>query len=829
MLQDVNLLPEELRKRWWSSDGPFHTMQEMLRRAADALDVHNRRMFTISVTEEEILNGVIRNSNRKEQSLFIRREITDIGQLPESEKKNFDDSTADKNAAECLVQLKDTLTSIMGKSPSTPTTATTPDNKGNTYDIAISVKDIMDAQHKDKEDKGRTAVAYIQDLSDQVCEWLWDCVSSAYRNNRKTYQPLFAEVLQHLEFMNDKLAHYVPVARAEKRIGEFLKDTSSNSNLTFVLHAGSGAGKTSLVAWAARYAIREMAGVRTVVRFLGTTPQSSDVVSLLKSVCNQLHEFLADVGGSLEGEDEKQYTALLESGTHMQLSELMITLLAKLSDKKCQVCLFLDSLDQLLPWNNAHDLHWLPRQSPPGIKVFISILEQQSPNLLGQLKKLYTPIVAKEGVETSWSYSVPAMSREDASKIVDEFLSKSQSLVVYDESKESRQTQPNNTRVLTKEQKHFLLKEYEEHPTPLFLRITCDIASSWTSYDGDYRKHLKVGFVVLLSFFLFGCANVSQKIGPDDLLELCGQGTLPPWMHEISPIKHVIARIYHNLTAKHGMNLVRQTLRYLVTSKNGLSSSELVDLLSCDELVLAGDDVFKWWNPPVRRLPDLLWKRLREDLAGYISDRGAYGLVLHQLYHRQFWETAELLFLPPTGDEKQAVACHLAKFFNGEYSTPSLVPFTLQQDTKAEDRLVAPQPLSFGRGKFNMHKLAELPFQQVNSGDFKQLCTSLFNFEFIEAKLAAGMVAELLEDYRYAIAHITGSSRIISSGQGNREHHTKKLAQFYQFLRRFQHFLRDNPSAVLQFALNEPDNSSVSVAAREQRVRNAVYCDKVWT
>lgn len=87
------------------------------------------------------------------------------------------------------------------------------------------------------------------------------------------------------------------------------------------------AGKTSLVAWVAGMAIQK--GFQVVLHFLGTTPQSFDMVSLLKSICNQLHELLADIGSDV---DIKQYE-LLESETHMQLSELLRVQLEKLSEK----------------------------------------------------------------------------------------------------------------------------------------------------------------------------------------------------------------------------------------------------------------------------------------------------------------------------------------------------------------------------------------------------------------------------------------------------------------------------------------------------------------
>ena len=53
------------------------------------------------------------------------------------------------------------------------------------------------------------------------------------------------------------------------------------------------------------------------------------------------------------------------------------------------------------------------------------------------------------------------------------------------------------------------------------------------------------------------------------------------------------------------------------TAKNGLSESELEDILSCDDDVL--NDVYMYWTPPIRRLPPLLLVRLRTDLSSYLG------------------------------------------------------------------------------------------------------------------------------------------------------------------------------------------------------------------
>jgi hypothetical protein len=77
---------------------------------------------------------------------------------------------------------------------------------------------------------------------------------------------------------------------------------------------------------------------------------------------------------------------------------------------------------------------------------------------------------------------------------------------------------------------------------------------------------------------------------------------------------------------------VFHALAYITAAKSGLSESELEDLISLDDKVL--DDVYQYHLPPVRRIPPLLWTRIRNDLPNYLSEREADGVSVMNWYHR---------------------------------------------------------------------------------------------------------------------------------------------------------------------------------------------------
>ena len=248
---------------------------------------------------------------------------------------------------------------------------------------------------------------------------------------------------------------------------------------------------------------------------------------------------------------------------------------------------------------------------------------------------------------------------------------------------------------------------FKKCPLPLYLKLAFDEALRWKSYTPDSDIHLE--------------QNVREII--DNLLE--------------------------RLERRHGKILVSHALAYITASKNGLTEPELEDLLSLDDEVL--NDVYQYWTPPVRRLPPLLWIRIRSDIGDYLIERGADGTQVVFWYHRQFIEVARERYLT----EKQANKIHsnMSDYFLGKWSGGAKKPFVNKEGKEMSmDRLVAKQPLMFDSREdkqiFNLRKLSELPFHLLHSGNLKvmrQEC--LCNFEFLFAKLRGTSIQQLMVDF----------------------------------------------------------------------------------
>ena len=235
----------------------------------------------------------------------------------------------------------------------------------------------------------------------------------------------------------------------------------------------------------------------TVVRFLGTTPQSSSILSLLNSVCAQIARTY-DV-------------TFTPSDVISELVQRMNELLACATAKRPLV-LLLDSLDQLSAANYAHKLSWLPWQLPPHCHVIVSTL----PELYSILSSLRKRLPDANFVR------VQSLGDQLGLDILLTWLKRS-------------------SRTLTSQQRELVTDSLKQCSLPLYTRLLYENAILWRSYD-----------------------DVSA---------------LPV------SVRGIIEALFERLEKAHGHLFVTRALGYMTASKNGLSDSELEDVLSLDDEV----------------------------------------------------------------------------------------------------------------------------------------------------------------------------------------------------------------------------------------------------
>ena len=278
-------------------------------------------------------------------------------------------------------------------------------------------------------------------------------------------------------------------------------------------------------------------------------------------------------------------------------------------------------------------------------------------------------------------------------------------------------------------------------------------------------------------------------------------------------VREIIDDMFQRLERRHGKILVSHALAYITASKNGVTEPELEDLLSLDDEVL--NDVYQYWTPPVRRLPPLLWIRIRSDIGDYLTERGADGTQVVFWYHRQFIEAARERYL--TAKQAKKIHSYMSDYFLGKWSGGVKKPFENKEgEKKSMDRLVAKQPLLFdsreGKEIFNLRKLSELPFHLLHSENLdkmKEEC--LCNFEFLLAKIRGTSVPQLMSDFSSYLEVRSDDDDVqilyeclqlsaYSLSNDSRQLPTQMVGRMYNFLQRQEQY--PHVYRVLKEALN---------------------------
>ena len=258
-------------------------------------------------------------------------------------------------------------------------------------------------------------------------------------------QELGIEVLHHASMAATKSRIFCGREDVLQRIQAYVQSPESRSPL--VLHGLSGQGKTAVMAVAAQRVIQWIpASSRPIIvlRFLGTTPFSSDIFSVLRSVVNQLSYALdLPVSDKLEqmSNVRKTFSALLQ----------------RIAKKRShsRVVIFFDSVDQLLKSYGGHRMMWLPRSLPKNVYIVVSMLSADVHNCLANTKNRIR--------DADCVVELKPLADEVMNDVVQLYLAAAQ-------------------RRVTSHQLQLVTRAVSVCRQPLFVKLVLDQAAKWTSY-----------------------------------------------------------------------------------------------------------------------------------------------------------------------------------------------------------------------------------------------------------------------------------------------------------------------------------------------------------
>ncbi|KAL8575770.1 hypothetical protein ACOMHN_004957 [Nucella lapillus] len=394
------------------------------------------RQHFMSVTDHEIINGIVQASDPAKHTVFFTRELTGLTQdaLSQNMAEKYIDIMKKDGKPQEDKETKAMITDLIGKVQAKL-------NKNNTVPLSTQWREGGIDPEKFPEHK-----QYVS----QFCSHFLSKVTSLINEGldqrqakirQREWYTQYNEVLHHLRFCNSKCESFCGQDEVLAAAKDYILDSSARK--PFIIHAPSGAGKTSVMAMIMKSLKTWLPGGHVgIIRFLGTSPLSINVRSVLFNMCGQLADS-TDI--------------LMERLNYVSwkgLKSYAPRLLRRVSSKlKQPAIILLDSLDQLAPDYDCYSMDWLPLTLPQNIKIIVSTLPEEH-GILNNLKQLLP--------DSKCFCAVPLLPQATGQQIVEKYLKL-------------------RKRKITEEQLSVVLKAFSASPSPLYLKLLMDDAVKYQS------------------------------------------------------------------------------------------------------------------------------------------------------------------------------------------------------------------------------------------------------------------------------------------------------------------------------------------------------------
>jgi WD40 repeat protein len=421
--------------RWAAVESRLHAAMAEAAKAS-GLSESARFKYEAAATHQEIEAGALMSEDAgKHVYAYIRT----IDGLPAdaSEFRDLDaEGRPDLDAQQRLQALKDTLSQLLP-------------NNIRKYSTTWA-RDGMSGAHLD-----------------QLCADMYEDLSQVIGKEAeqlKKIDPVVEEIDAHDAFAADRVRWFTGRADLVQKVVRYLhrKDPSP-----LMLYGDSGSGKSSLLAQASLQRAHGLSTSVTVTRFIGVTPATTDVRSLLDGMCRQIDREYGHHDATIPGEYSDLIAALQQRLT--------------LATAEKPLLIFIDALDQLSDADRGRNLMWLPMQLPPNVHLIVSTLPSECLDIL------------KQKLPRRNQLEVSPMPEAEGEELLGHWLQEVQ-----------RSIQPEQWRVV--------MQSFSLNGLPLHLKLAFEEVRRWNSWIPVDDKTLP-GDVVGIIDALFGRLSLQSNHG----------------------------------------------------------------------------------------------------------------------------------------------------------------------------------------------------------------------------------------------------------------------------------------------------------------------------
>lgn len=309
-----------------------------------------------SVTELEILHGVLENPDMSGCAFFYFRDPTALETLPPTLRSDYKET--DPSRARKLADLKESI-------------------RRSGLPLLENYQARWDAGAIDPLMRTHGRLVNLEPFGQRVFEDLWHAIQAELRLGdvpSALEAPWLEEEDLHRRFMESRLRVYVERSTLHQKLLDYVlmpataptdNDSagSEGAHRVCLVSGPSGTGKSATLAWLVTDLAARHPEVVVLPFFIGASPQSSNLRAMLQYLCTVL---------------QARWRIIDELPQEVQpLSTCLRELLDRVPPGQ-RLVLVIDALNQLDPIHQAQELAWLPVELPPRVRMVVSCLRDDS-------------------------------------------------------------------------------------------------------------------------------------------------------------------------------------------------------------------------------------------------------------------------------------------------------------------------------------------------------------------------------------------------------------------------------------------------------------------
>lgn len=306
--------------------------------------------------------------------------------------------------------------------------------------------------------------------TNELCERVRESLERVIRAEAKTFQSrpeLDLELEAHDAFGRDRARHFMGREAVLRAVDEYL--LGGEDRRPMVVCGASGSGKSAVMARASEGALADSGKAVVVRRFIGATPDSSDGLTLLRGLCEEI--------GQVYGVAE-EIPADFNSVVRTFANRLT------LATTERPLVVFMDALDQIAASDPAAKVTWLMPELPEHCRVVVSTTDISG------------------AIERARMIELAALPMEDAEGAL--------ALWLHGAGRELRDWQ-----------REKMLTFFRRCGLPLYLKLAFEEARRWRSFDAPEGCLLGEGIAGIIDMLFdrlsssaeHGRALVSHSLG----------------------------------------------------------------------------------------------------------------------------------------------------------------------------------------------------------------------------------------------------------------------------------------------------------------------------